>query len=72
MNLPSKDAAEKMVKRLRANERDDDPMGMCHLYRNGQEQYSAQTSEQLCSASCDQMNQEDQNGNWTFAWNPIA
>jgi hypothetical protein len=46
--------------------------GMCHLLRNGQEQYSFESTEQVCSYNSDQMNQQDPNGNWTYQWNPIA
>jgi hypothetical protein len=46
--------------------------GMCHLLRNGQEQHSFQSTEQVCSYNCDQMNQQDTGGNWSYQWNPIA
>ena len=59
--------------KVRQRHREDDgPDGVCHLYRDGQEEYTDQMSEQLCKANCDQMNESDQGGNWTYTWNPIA
>ncbi len=46
--------------------------GICHLLRNGQEQYSFESTEEVCSYNCDQMNQHDTSGKWTYQWNPIG
>lgn len=46
--------------------------GACHLLRNGQEQYSFESSEEVCQYNCDQLNQQDTAGNWTYQWNSIT
>ena len=69
----SKDQIKEAVAKLRSRaEKRDDPDGVCHLLRNGTEQYSEEAPENLCKAACDQMNESDQTGNWTYVWNPIA
>ncbi len=46
--------------------------GVCHLYKNGEEQYTVQIPESACKYNCDQLNKDDPSDGWTYVWNPIG
>jgi hypothetical protein len=46
--------------------------GVCHLLKNGQELYTFQLPQSACEYNCEQLNEQDPDGGWTYKWNPLG